>query len=360
MVNRPKKFYLMMSLLLLEICLFSLPSFSIQKSKHPFKIRDNLQREVVLPHQIKRILSLQPEITRILIALGQEKKLIGIDYFIHRYDHLYPLLKPRLRDLPLVSLSSESINLELLLRLKPDLIFTSPSETHLASSLQKKTGIPTLALSSQGRLTSLLEEIKVIGQWVNQEKRAAYLCGFFQDKIKMMASTLARTAPLQKPRVYLAFWSSLTRTPVDYEPVKVAGGINLAEELLPEDLGTVGTVVSVEKILAWNPDIILLHGNYLPEERKITPALVFQDKRLSAIRAVKNKQVYYTFGFWYWWDPAQVLVEIMYLAKIFHPEIFTRIDLEKEGNQVYQIFYSLPHGFTYLQQRLKWENGWSK
>lgn len=340
--------------------LLSFCPLSPQAFRRPSKLKDNLQREVTLPREIKRILSLQPEITRILIALGQEKKLIGVDYFIHRYDHLYPLLQPRLSDLPLVSLSSESVNLELLLRLKPDLIFTSPSESQLAPSLQKKTGIPTVALSSMGRLTSLMEEIKFIGQLVGQEKRAAYLIGFFQDKIKMMTTILGRITPSRKPRVYLAFWSSLTRTPVKYEPVNLAGGINLAEELLPEYLGTVGTVVSVEKILAWDPDIILLHGNYLPEERKVTPALVLEDKRLSAVQAVKNKQVYYTFGFWYWWDPAQVLVEIMYLAKIFHPDLFSQIDLVAEGNRIYQIFYSLPQGFTYLRQRLKWENGQSK
>ena len=309
----------------------------------------------IFPRKIKRILSLQPEITRILIALGQEKKLIGVDYFIRRYDHLYPLLKPRLADLPLISLSSESVNLELILRLKPDIIFTSPSEGQLAPTLQEKTGIPTIALSSMGRLTSLWEEIRFIGQLVGQEKRADYLISFFRDKLNMITSALARTTPLHRPRVYLSFWSSLTRTPVFYEPVNLAGGINLAEGLVPEYLGTVGTVVSVEKILAWNPDIILIHGNYPPQERKVTIETVLQDKRLSAVKAVKNKQVYYTFGFWYWWDPAEVLVEILYLAKIFHPRLFRELNVTPEGNRAFQIFYSLPNGFTYLTQRLKWK-----
>ena len=61
---------------------------------------------------------------------------------------------------------------------------------------------------------------------------------------------------------------------------------------------------------------------------------------------MRNRRVYYTFGFWYWWDPAQVLVETLYLARIFSPETAGRVDIEAEGNAIYEKFYGIQNGFT--------------
>lgn len=327
-----------------------------QSTEEKLEIKDDLGRTVIIPQKIERIISLQPEITRILISLREEKRLVGIDYFIHRYDHLYPLLKPRLAKLPVVSLSGETVNLELILKLQPDIIFASPSETQLASSLQVKTGIPTIALSSMGQLNHFFEEIKLIGQIVGQTERAEALLKYFEHKLQEVKKRLSRAKHINRPRVYLSFWSSFTRTPVVYEPVNLAGGENLAAGLLPEHLGTVGTMISLEKIIVWNPDIILIHGNYPPEQRMVTIEKVLEDKRLATLKAVRERKVFYTFGFWYWWDPAQVLTEVFYLAKLFHPQLFSDVDLIKEGNEIYKEFYGLSQGFSHLMGRLQWKN----
>jgi hypothetical protein len=65
-----------------------------------------------------------------------------------------------------------------------------------------------------------------------------------------------------------------------------------------------------------------------------------------------QRRVHYTLGFWYWWDPAGVLVETLYLAKLFHPQIFGRLDLENEGNAIYEMFYKKPDIFTNLMKIL--------
>ena len=311
-------------------------------------VRDSLGRTVVIPARPERILSLQPEITRILAALGVSDRLVGLDYFIGREDHLFRILFPEGTGLPIVSMPDESVNKELILRLDPDIIFASPTELQVPDSIQRSLGIPVAALASLGSFNGLLEEMDLVGALTGRTERARELGEYFRDKIRSITERIGPITLEARPKTYLAFWSSLVRTPVFYEPVQTAGGRNIAEHLLPSRLGTIGTVITVEQILEWDPDIILIQGSFLPRERQVTVEGLLRDKRLSSVRAIRQGGVHYTLGFWYWWDPAGVLVETLYLARLFHPDKFGRLDLQKEGNAIYEMFYKKKGVFTDL------------
>ncbi len=316
-----------------------------------FEVKDDLERVVKVPYKVERIISLQPEITRIIISLGCGMKIVGKDYFVHNHDLIFSTVFPEGKNLPLVSRSGSDINLEFIIKLKPDIIFVSPTDSWIIDRIEKYTKTPVLALSSMGSFEKLKEEIKLLSVITDKEERASELIDYFDSKINFLKNKILEKD--ERPRVYLSFWSSFTRTPVHYEPVNVAGGINVAEELLPPYKGTVGTVVNLENIIKWNPDIILIHGNYLPEERVVTVESILSDGRLSSVEAIKRRKVYYTFGFWFWWDPAQVLFETIYLSKIFHPLKFSDIDLTEEGKEIFTKFYNSEIAFEILFERLK-------
>lgn len=318
-----------------------------------FKVRDDLGREVSIPQKVTRIISLQPEASRILVALGCADNLVGFDYFLNKYDPLFSRLCPRSKNLPVVAYPDASVNLENVIRLNPDLIIASPYDTHIPDSLQQKTGVPVVAVSSLGRVEKLLEEIRLIGRVMGRSERAAELIAFFQETTGRVSRAAGAVAPEQRPRVYLCFWSSLVRTPVIYEPVTIAGGRNVAQDLAGRHSVSDRTVVSIEQVVRWDPDIILVHGNYSPSQRAVTVESVLGDKRLRSIKAVRDKRVFYTFGFWSWWDPAEVLIETLYLAKVFHPALFQNLDLVKEGNAIYKKVYGIEHGYSMLCQSIK-------
>jgi iron complex transport system substrate-binding protein len=332
---------------------------SVQSQDQKISLKDSLGRVISIPAKADRILSLQPEITRIIVALGAGERLVGIDNFLRRNDHLFKIIFPQESRLPLVSKPDDSVNKELVVRLDPDVIFASPSEFQAPDSIQRNLGIPVIALASLGRFENLFQEIELVGAVTGLKERAQELVTYFKERIRAVSEPVASVPLEKKPRIYLAFWSSLSRTPVFYEPVNAAGGINLAERLLPASLGTVQTVVTLEQIIKWDPDIILIHGNFLPEERMVTVNQVLKDSRLSSVKAVKNKQVYYTFGFWYWWDPAEVLVETLYLAGLFYPEKFSRFDLAKEGSEIFKTFYRAEGAFSALGKVLNL-NEWTR
>ena len=311
-------------------------------------ITDSLGRKVVIPERADKVLSLQPEITRIVIALGAGERLVGVDYFIFKHDYLFPIIFPGGRKLPAVSNTPEDMNFEMVMKLEPDIIFISPTELQMVDSLQSKVRRPVVALASMGSFSRLLDEIKLLGRALGREERAAELVGDFLSRIEAVRKSVSSISPGKKPRVYMSFWGSLTRTPVIYEPVDIAGGINCAAGILPAYLGTIATVVQLEQIVTWQPDVFLVQGNYPPRERPVTVEGVLLDKRFGSLPAVRNKKVFYTFGYWYWWDPAEVLIETLYLARLFHPEVSGPVGLETEGNEIFKKYYGIEGGFSSL------------
>lgn len=313
-------------------------------------VRDDLGRRVTITAPVKRIISLQPEASRILAALGCGSSLVAFDYFLKKHDPLFARICPSSIALPVVAYEDASVNLEAVVRLDPDLIIASPYDAHIPDSLQEKTGRPVMAISSLGRFDRLLGEIRLLGRVTDRQARAEELVAFFQETIDRVAKAVNGVPLEQRPRAYLAFWSSLTRTPVSYEPVEVAGGRNIGRGLIPSYPGSDGASISVERLVRFEPDIILVHGNYPPGERKITVNGILGDRRLASLQAVRGKNVFYTFGFWSWWDPAQVLVETLYLAKVFHPALFREVSLAREANAIYHRFYGIENGYDVLNQ----------
>jgi iron complex transport system substrate-binding protein len=209
------------------------------------------------------------------------------------------------------------------------------------------------ALASVGKFDNLLREIDLVGRILGREERARELAAYFNERIATLRRTVNTGPAGKQPRIYLSFWGSLLRTPVFYEPVDTAGGTNCARGLLPSYLGAAGATVSIEQIIRWNPEIILIQGNYPPAERVVTVEGVLGDPRLASLRAVRHKRVYYTFGFWYWWDPALVLVESLYLARLFDPDRFPGFNLDQEGNEIFKRFYGVKGAFTALGKVLE-------
>lgn len=319
-----------------------------RRPEGPESIVDSLGREVVIPETVGRIISLEPEITRIIVALGAGDRLVGIDFFLRRYDHLFPLVFPAAARLPVISNQGQDLSYEQAVRLRPDIVFVSPSESQTAEAIESKLEVPVAALASMGSFRALLDEIETLGRILGKQQRAAALMARFKDRLDALGRTVGPVPPENRPSVYLAFWNSLVRTPVTYEPVDAAGGRNAASGVAPAFLGAASATISIEMLLVWDPEVILIQGNYPPAERQVTVETVLRDPRLASLRAVRSGRVYYTFGYWYWWDPALVLVETLHLARLLHPGQLAAFDLTREGDALFEEFYGVKGAFSAL------------
>ena len=332
---------------------------------------DHADRTVTVPRPIERIVAVSPNTVKTIIALGACDKLVGASgsaKLCACYGTAIAKAKgaPRLcaekvcRErffkIPEVGRTMSIDDLELVIPLKPDLIFDSSSS---ADATQEKTGIPTVVISSSGHdLDTLYKEFETMGAVLEKEQEAEELTSFVKEKVAKLEEVTSEIPESDKPRVYFAtrthgHIAALTRTTGRYYPIDTAGGINVAK-----DISGSTTTVSKEQIIKWNPDIILVVRSML----EIDPAyasdpieLVLADPDLQTVNAVKNCTVYYTsYAYCYGTPQDRNLAAAFYLSKLFHPEKFKDLDVEVEGNEIYERFLGVDGLYSEYADRTVW------
>ena len=323
-------------------------------------------REVDVPDKVERVVSPFMMYTRIIIALGAADKLVGISHTCVLREEERPYGK-NLLELPDVGDFGE--NVELIASLKPDLIFSLPDKIRV---FEKKTNATVVGASfPQGvPMEKMFEkQIEVIGKSLHMEKEAAELNAFIKNKLGRITRVTSGIPESRKPKVYFA-WTSwtgdITNTVADFDTIELAGGINVASECGNFAKGERGILVSKEHILKWNPDVIFLsryERNKWERKRKngkkapVTVEEVLADPLLRNVSAVKNKRVYYTTAFCNWWPHQRAIAQVFQMAKIFHPDKFADLDVEKEGNEVFRRFYGGDNLYTRLAGELELYTG---
>ena len=332
---------------------------------------DNADRVVTVPRPIGRIVSITPDSTRAIIAFGGCDKLVGVDTYSKTcicYDSAEnaprcaaQVCGGRLFELPEVGEYFTYVNPELVVGLEPDVIFSYGGSAYIdaANTLQEKTGIPVVC-AYPGSGTAYFDEMystfECIGTVVEKEGDAEELILFVEEKIDKVREVTLEIPEDEKPKVYLAGRSGgtmggFTKTLTGYDPLDIAGGINVVEGYA----AGMSMEVSKEQIIAWNPDIILLSHGSLKGEVPVTIESVLLDPDLQTLDAVKNKRVYYSLSLYCLGMPhARSLANVMYMAKLLHPEEFADLDVEEEGNEIYERFLGVSGLFSEYADYMVW------
>ena len=223
-----------------------------------------------------RIISMAPNITEIIYALGLGEKLVGATTHC-----TYPNAA---RKLPRIG-GFEQFNYEAIISLNPDLVILH-KEYDTDKSRLHELGIPYIETCSYF-IVDILETIHSIGA----------ACGSEQQAIKLIEQLNSRIANLhdahpEPPRVLIAFGGTagddigqvhaFGTECIHNELLEIAGGENVLTGKLPY------SILSKEAILRLNPDIILVLA---PELETLAHERAKWDT-FDAIAAVKNNRVH--------------------------------------------------------------------
>ena len=207
---------------------------------------DDLNRPVAVPRELRRIVTLAPNLTEMIFALGAGERIVGTD------DHSnFPAAA---KALPKVG--GMQPNIEKIVALKPDIVFASTEGNHpnLAPALDA-ADIPLFVIR-----TDRLAEIPVA------MRRLASLLGTREDAVRDVERAVAaqKRERAEKRRVMFAVWT---------DPLYVAGRNTFTDDLLALTGATNAVEVtgwpqySLESFVAAPPDILLYpRGAVTPQQ----------------------------------------------------------------------------------------------
>ena len=303
---------------------------------------DQADRAVTVPRPIERIVLVgMLNSLRILVQLDAADKIVAtstVAGYIYdepaRSKNFSPLHRaaPELGELPRIDYRDPS--LEVILTLKPDVILSYGAYSD-PDAIQESTGIPTICSGKSAGGDLSFEQHRLLGKIVGREEEAEELISYVNEELDKLTEVTSQIPDNEKPTV-LVLWAfdPLVR----YDPIEIAGGINVAKDCVGASGGKVQ--VSKEQIIAWNPDIIFKYHTKAALEE------ITSDPAFQTINAVKNDTVYPHKGCMIGWDAATVTTEAFYFAKLFHPETFKDLDVEKKGNEIMERLYGVDGLYT--------------
>jgi len=363
--------YCLMMVLFTSMVLLATSPASAEEG-YPKTITDMAGRVVTIDGPIERIITTNPDNSRTIIALGDGDKIIGTDEAtigscicpMDGSEQICPscwdsVCGGGLAKIPLTSTRYE-VNYELMTSLDPDVIFETMFWSNRADDMQEKVGAPVVCVGTDFDFNTISGQIELIGEVLDKQDEAEELIAFIDSEVEMVRSVTETLDESEKPTVYFAsrgatlgFYDpkegrDFTRTTNFYEPLEVAGGINVAEESEGDEIN-----VGVEQIIAWDPEYILVSCN--GPENKDAVDFIRESPELQSIAAVQNENVYNCFYPHCRGMPMEKsLLNMVYMAKVLHPDEFKDLNLEEEGNKIMKAFLGVDGVFSEYADYLIW------
>ena len=294
-------------------------------------VTDQAGRTVSLDSEAERIVSSYYISTALFIALGCEDELVGIEKKADTRE-LYKLAAPKIIDLPAIG-SGKEINVEATAALDPDVVVIPLRLLDYVEAFEE-LDIPVVVVNPETQ-EDFEECLSILAKITGETERGEKLLSYYSDKMAEMSSL---TKDLEKPSVYLAGSSAVTRTVTSdmYQSdlIEMAGGVNVSDDLT----GGEWADITAEQLLVYDPEYIFAvsYADY-------TVGDIAADEAYSDLDAVKNVRLY-TFPSdieaWDYPTPSSVL-GVMWLTHILHPDVYSEEEYLTEARDFYKTYFDI-------------------
>lgn len=258
--------------------LLLLAAVSLVASAQNETILDDTGAPFTLSGPPRQIVSLAPNITEILFALGLDEEIVGVTRFC---------------DYPEAAKQKEKIgglvdpNLEMIKSLSPDLVIAFRGNPLRSVERLKKLGLPVFVLNIGNDLGSLFPLLEKIGRVTRREEEAAELASRFKNRLDAVRDRLSPVTA--GPRVFIALhgtglWtcgreSYLNDLIASSKARNVAGGISRN-----------WLHYSLEQLVRDDPEVIIILARSILEFEKARDRFL-RDTRLRGVAAVRTGRI---------------------------------------------------------------------
>jgi len=315
-------------------------------------VTDSAGRQVEVPDQIERVIAAGPPASVLMTLLAPEKM---IGWNRKPPPEELPYLPPVVRNLPEIGRLTgrgNTANLETMMAAKPDLFldFGSVADTYtsLADRVQSQTGIPYVLID--GRFANTAAAIRLLGDVIGVSQRAGTLAARVDAVLREVDAVAASVPAEVRPRAYLARGTrgleTGNRGSINTEIIERVGAINVVEGGAPR--GGLSNV-SLEQVLAWNPDTIVTVDRSVADHIRSDPSW-------AEVEAVKRGRVLLSPNLPYGWIDAPPslnrLIGLQWLARLLFPDRFSG-DIRDVARAFYREFYQVDLGAPEIDRLLQ-------
>jgi len=266
---------------------------------------DQLERQVTVPDDPQRLISLAPSITEIIYALEQENRLKGVT----RYSD-FPTAATKL---PKVG-SYVRLDLERIVALNPDLCIAikdgNPKE--IIDRLESLK-IPVYVVNPRN-LNTVLETIREVGKILNAGDKAENLLTNLHTRIQRVKSLI--TQDTYRPGVFFQIGiSPIVSVGTDtflHELIVLAGGKNLADGKTPYPR------FSREQVLTLTPEIFIVTSM---ARQAVYEQVKAEWRRWPSMPAVRNDRIFLVDSNLFDRPSPRLVDGLELLIKLIHPEL---------------------------------------
>ncbi|PWR71266.1 ABC transporter substrate-binding protein [Methanospirillum lacunae] len=332
---------LLLIFILLLLLVQVLPVTGLQASNAENRtITDMVGRSIEIPTQINHVLSTAPPTTMTIYMLAPDT-LLGLN----SASNTTKFMDQKYRDLPNVGgwYGTSTGNYETFISLKPDVVIepdlgTGDLSKTILERQEKFSEIPVIGIMDARNITGYDPSIQFLGSLLNKESESKSLLEFYHRVLSLVQNKASSIPDDKKVTVYYAEGPKGLKTdPVGSshsELIELVGGKNIADCNITPGMGM--TEVSMEQVLSWNPDVIIVGDPGFYKS-------VYSDPIWANIKAVQNKRVYLVPQAPFpWFDrPPGVnrIIGIPWVAKILYPDVYSDIDITSLAKEFYSKFY---------------------
>jgi len=271
------------------------------------ELTDEVGRKIQIPQEVDRVVSLAPNLTEIVFALGDGNHLAGDTDFCD-----YPaeaLQKPHVG-------GPVNPNLEVVVSLMPDLVLATKSINRRETvNALDHIGLPVYVTDPHS-VEEMVASVEHLGNALGAEKSAAMLAEDLRGRLSDLDHRLAGAAPR---RVFFVVWTdpliSVGRGTFIADALRRAGGRSVV------DTKAEWPHVSLEEIVRLQPEVLVFASAHAGDSQRDIDALRTRPgwKNLAAMQHGNVVVVSDAIN-----RPAPRMVDaIERLARALHPEAFT-------------------------------------
>ncbi len=245
---------------------------SQQVVEYPLEIVDGMEQSVRLEAEPKKIVSLAPNNTEILYALGLGDRVIAVTDYCN-----YPEETENVEKIG----SFRTLDVEKMISLKPDLVLSYGLQEESVADALKNAGIPVISYMPES-IDQIYETIRDVAKATNVAEKGKELIASMEQKKKEIAEKLDGVEPVT------VFYE------VADQPLMTAGEPSFINQLITlaqgEDIAAglpAYSTYAVEDLIAKNPEVYLVPS----DNPNASPEAVAARPGFGELDAVKNGRI---------------------------------------------------------------------